>query len=56
VYKVKDPRATVLQELCRRLFKECGSSSLYDVAVEVEQTAGESLNKKGIYPNVDFYS
>ena len=56
VYKVKDPRATVLQELCRRLFKECGSSPLSDVAVEVERTAGESLNKKGIYPNVDFYS
>lgn len=56
VYKVKDPRATVLQELCRRLFTECGSSPLYDVAVEVERTAGESLNKKSIYPNVDFYS
>ncbi len=56
VYKVKDPRATVLQELCRRLFKECGSSPLYNVAVEVERTAGELLNKKGIYPNVDFYS
>lgn len=56
VYKVKDPRATVLQELCRRLFKECGSSPLYEVALEIEQAAGESLNRKGIYPNVDFYS
>ncbi len=56
VYKVKDPRATVLQDLCRRLFKECGSSPLYEVALEVERAAGESLNKKGIYPNVDFYS
>jgi citrate synthase len=56
VYKVKDPRATVLQELCRRLFQECGSSPLYDIALEVERTAGESLNPKGIYPNVDFYS
>jgi citrate synthase len=56
VYKVKDPRATVLQEICRRLFKECGSSPLYEVALEVEKTAGESLNHKGIYPNVDFYS
>lgn len=56
VYKVKDPRATVLQELCRRLFRECGSSPLYEVALEVERTAGESLNRKGIYPNVDFYS
>ena len=56
VYKVKDPRATVLQELCRRLFKECGSSPLYEVAVEVEAAAGAVLNHKGIYPNVDFYS
>lgn len=52
VYKVKDPRATVLQELCRRLFKECGSSPLYEVALEIEQAAGESLNR--IHPNVDF--
>lgn len=56
VYKVKDPRATVLQELCRRLFQECGTSPLYEVALEVEKTAGGLLNKKGIYPNVDFYS
>jgi citrate synthase len=56
VYKVKDPRATVLQELCRRLFSEFGSSPLYEVALEVEAAAGESLSSKGIYPNVDFYS
>jgi citrate synthase len=56
VYKVKDPRATVLQNLCRRLFKEGGRSPLYEVALEVEAVAGESLNSKGIYPNVDFYS
>ena len=56
VYTVKDPRATVLQELCRRLFKECGSSPLYEIALEVETAAGTMLNSKGIYPNVDFYS
>jgi citrate synthase len=56
VYKVKDPRATVLQELCRRLFKEYGRSPTYEVALEVEAAAGELLNSKGIYPNVDFYS
>jgi citrate synthase len=56
VYKVKDPRATILQELCRRLFKECGSSPLYEIALEVEAAAGTMLNDKGIYPNVDFYS
>ena len=56
VYKVKDPRATVLQGLCQRLFTECGSSSFYDTALEVEQVAGVLLKGKGIYPNVDFYS
>lgn len=56
VYKVKDPRATVLQDLCMRLFNVCGTSPLYEVAVAVEQLAGEHLKDKGIYPNVDFYS
>lgn len=56
VYKVKDPRATVLQGLCQRLFQECGGSPLYDVALAVEQAAGDLLGEKGIYPNVDFYS
>jgi citrate synthase len=56
VYKVKDPRATVLQGLCQRLFTECGSSPFYETALRVEQTAGVVLSGKGIYPNVDFYS
>ena len=56
VYKVKDPRATVLQALCRRLFEAYGSSPMYDVALDVEAAAGELLHNKGIYPNVDFYS
>ena len=56
VYKTKDPRATVLQSLCVRLFNDSGSSPLYNVAVAVEQAAGERLKGKGIYPNVDFYS
>ena len=56
VYKVKDPRATILQSLCERLFGQCGSSPLYDVALEVERVGGELLGEKGIYPNVDFYS
>ncbi|MBI3602984.1 MAG: citrate synthase [Nitrospirae bacterium] len=56
VYKVKDPRATVLQELCEKLFRECGTSPLYDVALEVERVSAELLGEKKIYPNVDFYS
>ncbi len=56
VYKVKDPRATILQGLCGKLFDECGSSPLYDVAVELERAAEELLGDKRVYPNVDFYS
>ena len=56
VYKVKDPRAVILQRLCERLFKECGTSPLYEVALELERVAEELLAGKGIYPNVDFYS
>jgi citrate synthase len=56
VYKVKDPRATILQKVCERLFKEAGTSPLYDVALEVERVAAEHFGAKGIYPNVDFYS
>lgn len=56
VYKVKDPRAIVLQGLCERLFKESGPSPLYAVALKVEESAAELLQGKGIYSNVDFYS
>ncbi len=56
VYKVKDPRATVLQELAEHVFAETGRPKIYDVAVELERIAAGILGPKGIYPNVDFYS
>jgi citrate synthase len=56
VYKVKDPRATVLQELAENAFAESGRPPKYDLAVELEKVAAEVLGPKGIYPNVDFYS
>ncbi len=56
VYKVKDPRATVLQELAEHVFVETGRPKLYQLAVEVERVATDLLGPKGIYPNVDFYS
>jgi citrate synthase len=56
VYKVKDPRATVLQELAENVFAESGRPAKYDLAVEVERAATELLGSKGIYPNVDYYS
>ena len=56
VYKVKDPRATILQRLCERLFNTCGTSQLYNIALGVERRAAELLGAKKVYPNVDFYS
>jgi citrate synthase len=56
VYKVKDPRATILQALSESLFKTCGTSELYDIALAVERKAAEFLKEKKVYPNVDFYS
>ena len=56
VYKVKDPRATILQNLAEQLFEKFGRDKYYDIAIELERAVEEKLAHKGIYPNVDFYS
>jgi citrate synthase len=56
VYKVKDPRATILQSLAEQLFDQTGHDRYYDLAVELERVIEGKLGQKGIYPNVDFYS
>ena len=56
VYKVKDPRATILQRLAEQLFENFGRDDYYDIAVELEEVVEEKLGHKGIYANVDFYS
>ncbi len=56
VYKVKDPRAIILQRLAEELFERYGHDKYYDIALEIERVCEELLGPKGIYPNVDFYS
>ena len=56
VYKVKDPRATILQGLAEQLFDSFGRDDYYDIAVKLEEVVEEKLGHKGIYANVDFYS
>lgn len=56
VYRVKDPRAQVLQGMAADLFSSHGATPLYDIAHRLEQEAAARLGAKGIYPNVDFYS
>lgn len=56
VYKVKDPRAVILQQLTQTLFAHCGLSPLSRVLEEVERVGLELLARKQVHPNVDFYS
>jgi citrate synthase len=53
VYKVEDPRATILREWSRRLGQAKGNLHSYDLLRKVEQTVHA---EKGLYPNVDLYS
>ncbi|WP_320677660.1 citrate synthase [Prochlorococcus sp. MIT 1300] len=55
-YRVKDPRASILQSLAEELFARFGKDEMYDVAKALEEAAEARLGPKGIYPNVDFYS
>ncbi len=56
VYKVKDPRATVLQELAENAFNEDSRPEKYDIALELEKICVPIYGAKGIFPNVDFFS
>lgn len=56
VYKTKDPRATDLQSLAKKLAEDTGNQDLYAKSHIIEQVMERELGAKGIYPNVDFYS
>ena len=55
-YKVKDPRAKILQQLAEELFDRFGKDEMYEVAKQLEEEAIPLLGTKGIFPNVDYYS
>ncbi len=59
IYKVKDPRAILLQRELSEILKRTGGAEdriLFQTALKLEKVAKKELGKKGIYPNVDFYS
>ena len=56
VYKTKDPRAVLLQKLYEKLTEKMGADPTYEIAHRIEELSKETLGKKGICPNVDFYS
>ena len=57
-YKVKDPRAIILQGLMEKLEEHRGGriSPMFETAKALEAACEERLAHKGVYANVDFYS
>jgi citrate synthase len=53
VYKVEDPRATILREWSLKVGTERGDTRYYDLLRKVEWVVHR---EKGLYPNVDLYS
>jgi citrate synthase len=53
VYKVYDPRATVLKKFSKDLGERAGETKWYEMSEKVEKVV---LEVKGLNPNVDFYS
>ena len=60
VYKNYDPRATVMQQTVREVFKAMKvSDPVFDVALQLEEMALKDdpyFVEKKLFPNVDFYS
>lgn len=62
-YRVKDPRATILQEENEIVFKKLGRTPMYDTAIRLEEIlakhpkfgAAPTLREQK-FPNVDYYS
>jgi citrate synthase len=53
VYKTEDPRATWLRKYSQMMAEKKGETKWYEMSRRIEQLM---LEKKGMFPNVDFYS
>jgi citrate synthase len=59
VYKNYDPRATVMQQTVREVFKAMNvTDPVFEVALKLEEMAlhDDYFIEKKLFPNVDFYS
>lgn len=58
VYKNYDPRAFIIKQIAKIIFKEMGRSELTLVANELEKHALKDFyfTSRRLYPNIDFYS
>jgi citrate synthase len=58
VYKVRDPRAFILQPMAERLAKSSGQGQWYDIAAQIEELTRKDsyFVERDLYANVDYYS
>ncbi len=56
VYKTYDPRAKILKEYAEYLSDKYGDRRWISIGEKIEEIMIRELGKKGIFPNVDFYS
>lgn len=56
VYKAYDPRARILKSYAEKLSKEKKNTKWIEMAEKIEEIMIREKGKKGIFPNVDFYS
>lgn len=53
VYKTEDPRATWLRKFSKQVGEKTGETKWYEMSEKIEKLMHD---KKGMFPNVDFYS
>jgi citrate synthase len=58
VYRVRDPRASILEQVAKKLAEESGESKWFEMSLEMERVMDREMAKKGreVKPNVDFFS
>jgi citrate synthase len=58
VYKVEDPRATILRDLARQVAERSGITKWYDMAARLEERvlAHPYFRERRIFTNVDYYT
>ena len=56
VYKVKDPRSTVIQRLADEVLVRDADKAFYSIALTIERIVKERFGTRGLWPNVDLFS